>query len=240
MLQVPGQARSVVGAREPGPIRAQRETTVRLTNRFNRRARGSARRRTRFEVRYADSAVEHLRGFSARERGLVLDTVIEQLSHEPTLPTRNRKLLRANPVAPWELRIADIRVYFDVAVTPEAIVTIRAVGRKERERVLIGGVEVELNEDHRHGRCDGSARAIRASQQAPRAAAHAAGRPYAALMPISTPTDLENLRVNASRVPSPDRGVTSEQPSGNRADDEPGAACARGASITTRTLTRSI
>jgi mRNA-degrading endonuclease RelE of RelBE toxin-antitoxin system len=47
-------------------------------------------------------------------------------------------------VAPWELRIGDIRVYFDVEQAPEAIVTIRAVGRKRREKVLIGGVEVDL------------------------------------------------------------------------------------------------
>ena len=81
---------------------------------------------------------------SAHQRTLVLDTVVQQLTHQPTLPTRNRKLLRANPVAPWELRIRDIRVYFDLEEAPEAIVTVRAVGLKLREKVLIGGVEVDL------------------------------------------------------------------------------------------------
>jgi mRNA-degrading endonuclease RelE of RelBE toxin-antitoxin system len=70
--------------------------------------------------------------------------VPQQLGHQPTLPTRNRKLLRANAVAPWELRVGDIRVYFDVEERPEAIVIVRAVGVKIRERVLIGGVEVDL------------------------------------------------------------------------------------------------
>lgn len=96
-----------------------------------------------FHVRYGEAAVRHLRYLSARQRALVLDVVLQQLSHQPTLPTRNRKLLRANAVAPWELRIGEIRVYFDVEEAPEAIVTVRAVGVKVRERVLIGGVEVD-------------------------------------------------------------------------------------------------
>lgn len=108
------------------------------------RPRRSTPRAATFQIKYADAAVEHLRDFSAHERALVLDTVAKQLSHQPTLPTRKRKLLRANPVAPWELRIGDLRVYFDVERAPDAVVTIRAVGLKRRERVLTAGVEVDL------------------------------------------------------------------------------------------------
>jgi mRNA-degrading endonuclease RelE of RelBE toxin-antitoxin system len=81
---------------------------------------------------------------------MILDAVARQLSHEPTLPTRNRKLLRANATPPWELRIGSIRVHFEVQDTP-AIVTVRAIGVKVRERVLIGGSEVDLHEDDRSG-----------------------------------------------------------------------------------------
>jgi len=101
-------------------------------------------RRRRYRVEYADAAVEHLRGLTAHQRAAVLDSVEVQLAHEPTLPTRNRKLLRANAVAPWELRIGATRVYFDVVDVPQAVVTVRAVGIKVRERVTIGGVEVDL------------------------------------------------------------------------------------------------
>jgi len=62
--------------------------------------------------------VEHLRGLTAHQRAAVLDAVEVQLAHEPTLPTRNRKLLRANALAPWELRIGAMRVYFDVVDVP--------------------------------------------------------------------------------------------------------------------------
>ena len=67
-----------------------------------------------------------------------------KLTHQPTVPTRNRKRLRDNTLANWELRIGDIRVYFDVEEAPEPVVTICAVGVKARDRVLIGGEGVDL------------------------------------------------------------------------------------------------
>ena len=60
------------------------------------------------------------------------------------VPTRNRKPLDANPIAPWELRIGDYRVYFEVKEGPARVVRIVAVGLKDRDRVLIDGVEVKL------------------------------------------------------------------------------------------------
>ena len=52
--------------------------------------------------------------------------------------------MRPNPLAPWELRIAEIRVYYDVEEAPEELVTVLAVGIKDRNRVIIGGEELEL------------------------------------------------------------------------------------------------
>lgn len=40
--------------------------------------------------------------------------------------------------------LGEYRVYFEVQDEPERIVKVVAVGRKVRERVLIGGVEVKL------------------------------------------------------------------------------------------------
>ena len=75
---------------------------------------------------------------------MVLDTVEEQLAHEPTVETRNRKPMRPNPVAPWEPRIDPLRVYYDVQEEPEQVVKVRAVGIKERNQVRIGGEVIEL------------------------------------------------------------------------------------------------
>ena len=54
---------------------------------------------------------------AARQRSMVLDGVEEQLMHEPTVETKNRKPMRPNPVAPWELRIDPLRVYYDRCVS---------------------------------------------------------------------------------------------------------------------------
>jgi antitoxin (DNA-binding transcriptional repressor) of toxin-antitoxin stability system/mRNA-degrading endonuclease RelE of RelBE toxin-antitoxin system len=65
---------------------------------------------------------DHLSRFTKRDQTMILDAVPRQLGHEPTVPTRNRKPLEANPLAPWELRIGEYRVYFDVKEEPERVV----------------------------------------------------------------------------------------------------------------------
>ncbi len=51
----------------------------------------------------------------------------------------DRKPMRPNPVAPWELRIHELRVE-----QPDPLVTILAVGIKQRNCVRIGGKEFDL------------------------------------------------------------------------------------------------
>jgi len=97
-----------------------------------------------YRIEYSPVAEEHLRALAARDAAMVLDTVARQLAYEPLIKTRNRKPLEANPVAPWELRLGRLRVYFDVDEEPERMVKIRAVGVKDRNRLLIGGEEVKL------------------------------------------------------------------------------------------------
>jgi hypothetical protein len=52
--------------------------------------------------------------------------------------------MRPNPIAPWELRIGQLRVYYEVKEEPDLVVTVLAVGVKERNVVRIGGEEVNL------------------------------------------------------------------------------------------------
>ena len=51
--------------------------------------------------------------------------------------------MRPNPVAPWELRIGILRVYYEIEAA-ETAVRILAVGVKERDVVRIGGEVIEL------------------------------------------------------------------------------------------------
>lgn len=52
--------------------------------------------------------------------------------------------MRPNQVAPWELRIGDLRVYYDVEEQPEHVVLIRAVGLKAHNQVWIGNEAIDL------------------------------------------------------------------------------------------------
>jgi mRNA-degrading endonuclease RelE of RelBE toxin-antitoxin system len=45
---------------------------------------------------------------------VVIDAVASRLAHQPEKPTRQRKKLEDNELAPWELRVGDFRVFYDV------------------------------------------------------------------------------------------------------------------------------
>ena len=99
---------------------------------------------SRYEIEYSPDAEDHLKELTARQRTSVLDTVDEQLTYEPAVETRNRKPMRPNPVAPWELRIGKLRVYYDVEEVPVRKVIVLAIGIKDRNMVRIGGQEIQL------------------------------------------------------------------------------------------------
>ena len=47
-------------------------------------------------------------------------------------------------MAPWELRIGKLHLYYEVREQPERVVVVEAVGVKDRDRVRIGGEEIKL------------------------------------------------------------------------------------------------
>jgi mRNA-degrading endonuclease RelE of RelBE toxin-antitoxin system len=68
-----------------------------------------------YAVVFSDNAREHLRGLDAGDRAKVLAAVRDQLLHQPAVETRNRKRMdldRRMYVAPWELRVGRLRVYY--------------------------------------------------------------------------------------------------------------------------------
>jgi mRNA-degrading endonuclease RelE of RelBE toxin-antitoxin system len=97
-----------------------------------------------YTIEYSPEAEEHLQRLAARQRKIVLDTVDRQLFSQPHVETKNRKPMRPNPGAPWELRIGSLRVYYDVEEHPQSKVVVAAVGIKERNRVRIGGEMINL------------------------------------------------------------------------------------------------
>ena len=77
----------------------------------------------------------------ASERARVLDAIEARLGDQPLLETRNRRPLRPNPLAPWELRVGSLRVFYEV---DRKIVRILAIGKKTRNLLRIGGKEIKL------------------------------------------------------------------------------------------------
>jgi mRNA-degrading endonuclease RelE of RelBE toxin-antitoxin system len=97
-----------------------------------------------YRIEYSAAAVNHLRLLTARQRAMAVGAVDEQLTHQPFVETRNRKRMRPNPVAPWELRVGQMRAYYDIVETSEPVVYIRAIGVKKRNQVVIGGEAMDL------------------------------------------------------------------------------------------------
>jgi mRNA-degrading endonuclease RelE of RelBE toxin-antitoxin system len=96
-----------------------------------------------YEIEFTQEAYSHLQAIRRFDRNAILDAVKEQLAYASDEETQNRKLLRDNPLADWELRVGQYRVFYDVD-TKDRKVRILAVAVKDRNRLTIGGKEVEL------------------------------------------------------------------------------------------------
>jgi mRNA-degrading endonuclease RelE of RelBE toxin-antitoxin system len=97
-----------------------------------------------YTIEFAPAVESHLNALSARDRRLVFDGIKNQFSRQPAVETRNRKPMRPNPLAPWELRLGDLRVYYRVQESPAKRVQVAAVGIKRRQQVWIGGKRADL------------------------------------------------------------------------------------------------
>jgi mRNA-degrading endonuclease RelE of RelBE toxin-antitoxin system len=92
-----------------------------------------------YEIRYSPSVADDLGELTVYARRTVLDSVEDQLSHQPARPTKRRKILQAlvppfeaePPI--WQLRVGEYRVFYDVDEI-EKIVYVRAVRHKPPHR----------------------------------------------------------------------------------------------------------
>lgn len=98
---------------------------------------------TAFTIVFTEGAIADLQELRTFEQRVVLDGAERLLAAAPLLATRNRKPLNPNELSTWEARLGRLRVFYDVDET-EAVVVIRAVGRKVGSRLFIGGREYEL------------------------------------------------------------------------------------------------
>jgi mRNA-degrading endonuclease RelE of RelBE toxin-antitoxin system len=95
-------------------------------------------------IQFTKSAEEHFADLTARQQAIVLNAIKIQLRHEPTRETRNRKALRPNPLAPWELRVGFLRVFYEVDALESDLVNILAIGIKKGNQLIVSGKEIHL------------------------------------------------------------------------------------------------
>ncbi len=96
----------------------------------------------KYRIELTDEAQDDLRWFRVYERKIILDGIKDGLSYEPLVETRHRKELRDNPLAAWELRIQNYRVFYNAK--DGDLVKIGAIGYKEHNILYVRGKEVEL------------------------------------------------------------------------------------------------
>ncbi len=88
-----------------------------------------------FRILFSAGVEDDLRIIAPYHRNRILEEIEKQLMHQPTVPTKNRKLL-ANLLPPWEatsmvweLRSGDFRIFYDVDEEAHTV-SVRAVRRK--------------------------------------------------------------------------------------------------------------
>jgi hypothetical protein len=101
-----------------------------------------------FTIAYAQETEKHLQVIEPKYVTLIRTTIEEQLRFEPSRQTRNRKRLNRPTrfTADWELRFGPqnrFRALYQIDVESQ-VVWVRAIGIKERNRLFIGGKEVDL------------------------------------------------------------------------------------------------
>ncbi len=96
-----------------------------------------------YTIQFTPEALADLRVLRKHEAQLIVAETETHLSFEPVIATRNRKQLRPNQLAEWELRIKEFRVFYDVRIA-EVVVKVIAVGRKSGNRLWIHGKEYQL------------------------------------------------------------------------------------------------
>lgn len=97
-----------------------------------------------YKIEFAKCVKKHFKHLSASQRSFVINGIEKQLIHDPLKETRSRKPLRPNPIAPWELRISNLRVFYDITSDEPNIVKILTVGYKKGNTLFIAGKAVKL------------------------------------------------------------------------------------------------
>jgi mRNA-degrading endonuclease RelE of RelBE toxin-antitoxin system len=88
------------------------------------------------------SADGDLKRYRAFEQRVIIGAIKLHLVTDADVETKRRKRLGEHPVAPWELRVGNFRVFYEFE--GKTNVKVVAVGHKEHNDLFIRGRRVEL------------------------------------------------------------------------------------------------
>jgi mRNA-degrading endonuclease RelE of RelBE toxin-antitoxin system len=94
-----------------------------------------------FHINLTSSAADDLDYFDAYEQRIIMAAVHTYLVHNAHIPTKRRKQLQSNPIAPWELKKDKYRIFYDII---DDTVDILAIGYKEHNALFIRGRRVSI------------------------------------------------------------------------------------------------
>ncbi|MBE7463766.1 MAG: type II toxin-antitoxin system RelE/ParE family toxin [Planctomycetes bacterium] len=96
-----------------------------------------------YAIAFSSQAGRQLKALRTYHRRTLIRRNTVLLAHQPQVPTRNRKPLEPNALAPWELRVGALRVFYFVNEETRQVCIV-AIGTKDHARVLIDGEVVRL------------------------------------------------------------------------------------------------
>lgn len=96
----------------------------------------------RFDIKLVASAQKDLGWYRTSGQRVILKAVFKYLRADADVETKKRKQLRPNPLAPWELRIGNYRVFYEIA--ENRLVRVLSIGHKVHNDLFVQGERVEL------------------------------------------------------------------------------------------------
>ncbi len=94
-----------------------------------------------FHINMTPSAADDLDFFDAYEQRMLMAAIHTYLVHDAHIPTKRRKRLESNPIAPWELKKDTFRIFYDII---DDTVDILAIGYKDHNNLFIRGRKVSI------------------------------------------------------------------------------------------------
>lgn len=96
----------------------------------------------KFEVEFTPGAEEDLDYYAQYVQRIIVKAILVHLQFDANVPTKRRKQLRPNPLAPWELRVSEYRVFYEIQ--EDMKVKVVAIGHKEHNDLFIRGKKAEI------------------------------------------------------------------------------------------------